>query len=642
MKKLFLTAFKIKKHRCLFALLLLSMALFTIASRLEVVAIGVITKKGPDLFELFGPVQDGKLIVADTITKEQLQTRWNELDAAQHGYVTRKDVSNYLSDQKSINLLSWLQRELDQWFPVADDFRHLALFFVLVALFQATSLFAHRYLTRVIAIRISRDLRQEYFEHIQMLPMSFYQQHNIGSLSSRVVGDASLVAEAVNASLVNYIQTPFSIVSTLLLCFLISWQLSLLVFLGMPAIVIPIIFLAKRVKRISKQIQLNQERFTSVLIEFLAGIQTVKMFAMEDFSLNKYRDRNQKMASLEQRSARYDLASRPIVHTIAMFFLAVALVYGLYVLKMGAADVLVFCGLLYFFYEPVKKFAEENSHIQRGVAAAERIQEVMMLHPQQEEAVGAQPLTQFSGEIEFDNVWFRYGDQWALKGVSFKVRKGEMVAIVGPTGAGKSTIVQLLPRLYEVQKGEIRIDGKPLQSYSQKSLREQIAFVPQKPFIFLDTVSQNIAFGKPFSKVEIQAAARRAHAEEFILHLPQGFETELAEGGKNLSGGQQQRLAIARALIKNASILVMDEATSSLDAMSEHQIKLAMRQLRGDVTQIVIAHRLSTIEDAERIIYIDHGQKIAEGSREELLASCPAFKQMWEMMHQATSREQHS
>lgn len=638
MRKLFRAVVKVKKHRLLFGLLLLSMVLFTIASRMEVVAIGVITKKGPDFFELFGPVQDGRLTVADSITQEQMKARWNELDVSKQGYVNRQDVSNYLASQKSMDLLSWLQHEMGRWFPVDEDLKNLAIFFVVVALFQACTLFMHRYLTRVIAIRISRDLRQDYFEHIQMLPMSFYQQYNIGSLSSRVVGDASMVAEAVNATLTNYIQTPFAILSTLVLCFLISWKLSLLVFLGMPAIVLPIVFLARRVKRISKQIQHNQERFTSVLVEFLTGIQTVKMFAMEDFSLNKYRDRNQRMASLEQRSARYDLASRPIVHTIAMFFLAIALVYGLYVLKMGVADVLVFCGLLYFFYEPIKKFAEENSHIQRGIAAAERMQEVMSLHPQQEETADSKPLATFSQEIEFDNVWFRYGEQWVLKGVSFKVRKGEMVAIVGPTGAGKSTIVQLLPRLFDVQRGEIRIDGQPLQSYSQRSLREQIAFVPQKPFIFLDTVTQNISFGKPFTESDIHAAARRAHAEEFILRLPQGYETELAEGGKNLSGGQQQRLAIARALIKNSSILVMDEATSSLDAMSEHQIKLAMRQLRGEVTQIVIAHRLSTIEDAERIIYIDQGHKVAEGTREELLACCPAFKQMWDMMHQATTR----
>ena len=224
-------------------------------------------------------------------------------------------------------------------------------------------------------------------------------------------------------------------------------------------------------------------------------------------------------------------------------------------------------------------------------------------------------------------------EQWVLKGVSFTVRKGETVAIVGPTGSGKSTIVQLLPRLYDVQKGEICIDGYPLNHYTQKSLRENIAFVPQKPFLFLDTVAENIAFGRPFSQEEVQEAARQAHADEFIQQLPQGYQTILLETGKNLSGGQQQRLAIARALIKKAPILILDEATSALDAMSENHIKRALAQLQGKMTQIIIAHRLSTIEHADKIIYLEKGEKIAEGTKDELLQICPSFKMMWEMMH---------
>ncbi len=337
------------------------------------------------------------------------------------------------------------------------------------------------------------------------------------------------------------------------------------------------------------------------------------------------------MASLEKKSARYDLASRPIVHTLAMMFLATALMSGLYLLNMAVSDLFVYCGFLYLFYEPIKKFAEENSHIQRGLAAAERMHEVMRLQPQIEDEPGAQPLTHFAHSIEFDNVWFRYDSQWILKGVSFTVRKGETVAIVGPTGAGKSTIVQLLPRLYEIDQGNIRIDGQSIRTYTQRSLRELIAFVPQKPFLFFDTVAQNISFGRSFSSQQIETAASKAHAEEFILKLPEGYQTELAEGGKNLSGGQQQRLAIARALIKEAPILVMDEATSSLDAVSEHRIKTAIQQLQGEVTQILIAHRLSTIEHADKIIYIEHGEKIGEGTRHELLKSCPGFKHMWEM-----------
>jgi ABC-type multidrug transport system fused ATPase/permease subunit len=355
---------------------------------------------------------------------------------------------------------------------------------------------------------------------------------------------------------------------------------------------------------------------------------------MEEFSLKKYREQNKRMASLEKRSARYDVSSRPILHTIAMFFLATTLLYGLYVLHMSVAEVLIYCGFLYIFYEPIKKFAEENARIQRGVAASERMFEVMAQQPQIQDKPNALQLSHFNQAIEFDNVWFKYGEEWILKGVSFTIKKGETVAIVGPTGAGKSTIVQLLPRLYEVQKGQIRIDGKPLDAYTQKSLRETIAFVPQKPFLFLDTVAENIAFGRSFNREEVQEAACKAFADEFIQQLPKKYDTELSEGGRNLSGGQQQRLAIARALVKRSPILVMDEATSSLDAISENHIKTAIGKLHGTVTQVIIAHRLSTIENADKIIFLAGGEKVAEGTRQELLKSCPPFKKMWEMAHE--------
>lgn len=610
----------------------MAMCLLTFASQLEIFTLGVITKKGPDFFELFAPIKDGKLIKTDEVTYNQMSERFNQIDVNQQGLITKNETARFFNQWRHRDIIETAMNFLDRQFDISQNLLHLAVMIVAVALFKAITLFTHRFTTRLVAIRISCDLRQEYFEHIQSLPMSFYQQYNIGSLSSRVVGDAALIAEAINACLVNYLQTPFTVISTLTLCFLTSWQLSLIIFLGFPFIVFPIIFLARRVKRISKQIQQNQERFASVLIDFLAGIQTVKVFAMEDFSLRKYREQNQHMAALEKKSARYDLSSRPIVHTIGMMFLATALMYGLYILRMSVAEVLFYCGLLYIFYEPIKKFAEENSHIQRGLAAAERLFEVMELKPQIEDRDGAEELASLEGDIEFDRVSFRYGDQWVLKDVSFKIKKGESVALVGPTGAGKSTIAQLLPRLYDVQKGEVRINGKPIATYTQKSLREQIAFVPQKPCLFLDTITANISFGRDFTKEQVEIAARKAHAEEFIHLLPNGYATEIAEGGKNLSGGQQQRLAIARALVKDAPILIMDEATSALDAVSEYHIKTAIRQLKGQVTQIIIAHRLSTIEDVDRIIYIEKGQKVAEGNKEELLRTCPGFKKMWDIM----------
>jgi ABC-type multidrug transport system fused ATPase/permease subunit len=631
MRRLFRIAFQHRKHRFLIFLTLIAMCFLTVASQLEIFTLGVITKKGPEFFELFAPIEDGKLKRTNKITHEEMEERFQAMDTSGKDIVTQEEASRFFAKWRHKDFIESAMSFVDGFVDVTGNVMNLALMVVFVALFKAITLFTHRFSTRLVAIRLSSDLRQEYFEHIQSLPMSFYQKYNMGSLSSRVVGDAAMIAEAVNACLVNYLQTPFTIATTLTICFLTSWQLSLIIFFGFPLIVLPIVFLSRRVKRISKQIQKNQEHFTSVLLDFLGGIQTVKVFAMEDFSLSKYREKNERMAQLEKKSARYDLSSRPIVHTIGMMFLATALLYGLYGLHMSVAEVLLYCGMLYIFYEPIKKFAEENSHIQRGIAAAERMFEVLDLKPNIEDGMHAEDLKSFDGDIEFDRVSFRYGDEWVLRDLSFTVKKGESVALVGPTGAGKSTIAQLLPRLYEVQEGQVRINGKPISTFTQKSLREQIAFVPQKPFLFLDTIAANIAYGKGFSSENIEAAAKKAHADEFIQLLPLKYATELDEGGKNLSGGQQQRLAIARALVKQAPILIMDEATSSLDAVSESYIKKAIGDLQGHVTQIIIAHRLSTIDHVDRIIYLEKGRKVAEGTIEELLQTCPGFKLMWEM-----------
>ncbi len=529
------------------------------------------------------------------------------------------------------NPTQFLMEKVQAFFSFGDSGVGLLLGVIaIVAVFKAVMLFASRFATQVLAIRISRDLRHHYFEYIQYLPMSFYQKYDIGTLASRVASDASQIAQSVNAWITNYLHTPFTLVITLGSCFCISWQLSMVVFLGVPLIIIPIVLLARKVKKVTRQLQRNQEKFTSVLIDSLAGIQTVKIFGMEQFSLEKYKLQNEQMAHLETKTAKYDLLTRPILHTITTICLVLVVLSGLYIFKMNISELFSFCGLLYLAYEPIKKFADTNTNIQKGVVAAERLFEVLNIKPDLTDDPKAISLKSFKESISFDNVSFRYGEDWVLRDVSFNVKKGETVALVGATGAGKSTIVQLLPRLYDVQKGAITIDGKPLQTYTQKSLREQIAFVSQKPFLFYDTIASNISFGRNFAREEIINAAKRAHAAEFIDQLPLGYDTPLAETGKNLSGGQQQRLAIARALVKDAPILILDEATSSLDAISELRIKEAIHELHGEVTQIIIAHRLSTIEHADRIIYFEHGRKLAEGTREELLATCKPFRLLWE------------
>ncbi|MCY3973963.1 MAG: ABC transporter ATP-binding protein [Simkaniaceae bacterium] len=529
-----------------------------------------------------------------------------------------------------------VMRTIRDTFGIEQNVRAYLIFLCGVALFNAFFLFFSRYTTRVLAIRLSAELRERYFEHIQRLPMSFYREHSNGAISSRIAVDAEQIAISFNSLLINYVQSPFTIVTTLLACCTLSWRLALVIFVGFPLIIIPIVWITRKVKKTTRQLQRNQEKFTSVLIDFLAGIQTVKIFAMEGFSFKKYKQQNDRMERLEKKTAKYDLLTRPILHTVMMTCLIITAVIGLRVLHMSISQLAIFIGLLHLCYDPIKKFAEENTSIQKGVVAAERLFEVLEIRSRICDHPEAIELKSFEKHIEFDGVWFRYQKEWVLKDLSFTVRKGESVALVGETGVGKSTIVQLLPRLYDVQKGEIRIDGIPLQGYTQRSLREQMAFVPQKPFLFYDTIASNISYGRPIVDAKVVEAAKKAHAHEFIALLPEQYRTLLAETGQTFSGGQQQRLAIARALFKDAPILILDEATSALDAISEEKIKGAIHKLRRRVTQILIAHRLGTVEHADRIIYLNAGRKIAEGSKEELLVTCPDFKKLWDLHFKTT------
>ncbi|NGX39346.1 MAG: Lipid A export ATP-binding/permease protein MsbA [Chlamydiae bacterium] len=632
MKLLLALAIRSRKHLSLLIATLLTLIALTLASQLEMFALGIMSNSGSDFFTLFATEKEEKLQSQKSIRFQEVEAKWKEIDTENKGEISKEDATEYLAKKNETNPLNWVLNRAKQKFQISSNLYALVGLLICVAVFKAVWLFASRYTTQILAIRISRDLRQYYFEHIQLLPMSFYQEYNIGTLSSRVVGDANQISMSINSCLTNYLQSPFTLISSLCVCFYLSWKLSLVIFIGVPLIIIPIVFFARRVKRVTRQLQRNQERFASVLIDFLAGIQTVKIFSMEAFSRNKYKEQNDRMAVLEGKTAKYGLLTRPILHAVTTICLAIVVLFGLYTLRMPISQLIVFCGLLHLAYEPVKKFADENASIQRGVVAAERMFEVLNIKPHIEDKKGAVDLPEFKQSLEFDKVWFRYEQEWILKDLSFTIKKGETVAIVGPTGAGKSTIVQLLPRLYDVQKGEIRIDGLPITECTQRSLRESISFVSQKPFLFSDSIARNIAFGRDFPIEEITEAARRAHADEFIQNLPEKYDTVLAEAGQNLSGGQQQRLAIARALVKDAPILILDEATSALDALSENRIKEAIAELHGEVTQIIIAHRLATIEHADRIIYLEHGEKIAEGTREELLENCPPFRLMWEAM----------
>jgi ABC-type multidrug transport system fused ATPase/permease subunit len=632
MKLLFKAALQHRKRFFLLIVAVFFMIFSTMGAKLEMLAFGAVTKSGPDFFALFSPDQNGRVETVDAITYQDMQEAFPKI-AHDGQAITKADAIDYMARRENGNILnrfmSWGASQVD----LSHNLLVLAAVLIVIALIKGVSLFGANYTRELVMIKVGRDLRQRYFEHLQTLSLDFYHQYNVGALSARISGDARTVAEAVYSGLIAYIQTPITVLVSLVLCFILSVEMSLIMFIFFPVLLFPAFYLAKKIKKIARRTLANSETYSSGLLDSLSGIQTIKLFAMEKFSIARFREQNNQMAHLAERGARIGFLSRPILHMMSTLLLAGIIVYGLYIARLTISEILVFCGLVYLMYDPVKRLSDENLKVQTGIAAAERLYEVLDLKPTVEDTPDAIELTDFRKSIEFRNVWFRYGEEWVVKNLSFTINKGEVVAFVGSTGAGKSTIAHLLPRLYDVQKGEILIDGKPLKAYTQTSIRELMGFVSQKPFLFLDTVAENISFGQNFTRQEIITAAKRAHAHEFIHSLEHGYDTPLKEGGKNLSGGQQQRLAIARALVKQAPILVMDEATSSLDAVSENNIKQAINELRGQVTQVLIAHRLSTIEDADKIIFLEYGEVIRQGTKDELLATCPPFKAMWDLMH---------
>lgn len=632
MKILLQAAFRAKRHFKWIAFSLCTLFGVTIADQMEMVSLGVIVNQGVDFFSLFGK--------GEVVSKEELESGWGLIDEGNSGYITKREAQKALSKRKQGDALQhFLDRIKWRLWDGEKKLPRVAIILLAIALFKGLSLFYSRYTTRILAIKISRDLRQQYFDHIQKLSMSFYQKYDIGSLTTRVVGDANQIALSINSLVTNYLQTPFTVLTTLCFCFYLCWQLSLVIFVGLPLIIFPVRWITKRVKKMARVLLKNQEGFASVLIDFLAGIQTVKIFSMEAYTSGKYRKKNEETERLESRIACYDLLTRPILHFITTFCLVVVLFFGLYVMHVQLAELIVFCGLLHIFYEPIRKFADENANVLRGVVAAERLFEVLDIEPEIIDAPNAINIKSFEESLVFENVSFQYEDEPILKNISFTVRKGEMVAIVGATGCGKSTILQLIPRLYEAKQGRILLDGKPLSAYTESSLRKLISYVPQKPFLFNDTIEENIVYGQKIPLSEVIEASKKAHAHEFIVNLPHQYQTHLAEMGKNLSGGQQQRLAIARALTKKAPILILDEATSSLDALSERKIRDAILDLKGQITQIIVAHRFSTIEHVDRIIFMEKGVKTAEGTREELLAYHPPFRALWEASYLTESRD---
>lgn len=496
----------------------------------------------------------------------------------------------------------------------------LAVFFV-----KGIFYFAYSYLLEKVGQSIIRDLRNRIYAHIHELSLSFFHKTPTGELISRIMNDVSMLQGAVSHALIRLLRDFFSVLGLLGVIFYMDWRLALISLVFLPMAAIPIVLFGKKFRRLSTRYQTRMGDATSQLHETIAGIRIVKAFCTEDFEKNRFAGKMQTIMDILMSDAKYRCLGHPMVELMGGVGMALIIWFGgLQVLQGNSTPgtFMSFLTALIMLYEPVKGVTRINATIQQGMAAATRIFELLDVQPDIRERADAAVLPPFHGSIVFDDVSFHYeGNAPVLHNLNLCVQQGEVLALVGPSGSGKTTLSNLVPRFYEVSSGAIRIDGLDIRSLQLHSLRQQLAMVTQQTILFNDTVRNNIAYGRSGSSEEdIRQAAQAAYALDFIEELPEGFDTIIGESGVRLSGGQQQRISIARALLKNAPILILDEATSSLDTESEREVQRALDNLMQNRTTIVIAHRLSTIKHAHRIAVLKNGRLVEEGSHEELLA----------------------
>lgn len=483
------------------------------------------------------------------------------------------------------------------------------------------------YLMDDLGHRVVMRLRTDLFRHLLDQSAAFFARRTTGGLLSRINNDVAQVHRAVAETAGDLARESLALVGYGALLFYYDPRLALLCMTGAPVAVYPLVRLGTRLRTVTRWSQERLEYLSHVAGEAFAGHRIVKAFGAEAREAEKFEQASRALYRTNLKVTGVLAVLPPLMEFVGGLAIAGALWYGSREIAMGrltAGEFTSFVAALLLMYGPVKKLSRVNANLQQAAAASERIFELLDRHTEVREAPGAQPLPPFRDRIEFRDVSFRYDDAHGrdtIRGVSFVVRAGQMVAIVGRSGAGKTTLVNMLPRFYDVTGGAILIDGVDIRQVTLRSLRDQIGIVTQETVLFDDTIANNIAYGAPDApRDRIEAAARAANAHDFIMSLPEGYETRIGERGQRLSGGQRQRLAIARALLKNSPILILDEATSSLDAESERLVQDALATLLLNRTSFVIAHRLSTVRRADAIIVLDRGRVVEIGRHEELIA----------------------
>ena len=513
----------------------------------------------------------------------------------------------------------------------------------LIVVFSAKniSLYIKNITLSIVQYRLIRDLRNKLYSHFHYLSLSYFNKNKSGELTAVLVNDIDNMRNSLSIMFQKLFVEPINIIILMSLLFIVSTKLALIALLINPVSGIIIFGISHSIRRRSARSQAQLAGMTSMIAETIGSMRIVKAFATKGFEINRFAKETQKYYKLMIRRDRLRFVSSPVSETFGATIAALLLWVGardvLVIESISSEDFLRFILLLFSLFQPLKNLTNVVNELQNGLASADRVFAIMDIKSDIQDVDNAFKVKDLKSSLSFNDVSFTYGnkDEKVLNNINFKINKGEIFALVGPSGAGKSTLVDLIPRFYDTLSGSIKIDGKDIKDLELKSLRSLMGIVTQETFLFDDTVKANISYGvENISDDEIKDASKAANAHEFIKKLPDGYNTIIGERGVSLSGGQKQRIAIARAIVKNPPILILDEATSSLDSESEKHVQSAIENLMSERTVFVIAHRLSTVHNANKILVLENGQIVQEGKHDDLINVDGLYKQLHKMQFQ--------
>lgn len=530
--------------------------------------------------------------------------------------------------------------------PVLDDIffnkdttmlKIIPLVVILIYFLRGLGMYGQDYLMNYVGENIIKDLRNDLYNRIQDLPIAFFHKEQTGVLMSRITNDVNIIKTMVSTAVTGSLKDSFTIVGLTFVIFYRDWKMALFAFIILPVAFFPIVEFGRRVRRISTGWQEAMADLNSFLHETIAGNKIVKAFGMESYEKKRFFNKTLDLFKLEMKAVVARSLSSPIMEFLGGLGIAFIIWYGGYKVITGsstAGTFFSFMAAVLMLYDPVKKLSGLNNAVQQGLAAADRVFDIIEMESDIKEKKNPLVIKRGPHRVTFENVFFKYDDVMVLKDINLDVKAGEVLALVGMSGGGKTSLVNLIPRFYDVTRGAVRIDGMDIRDVSISYLRDQMGIVTQEPILFNDSIRNNIAYGKwNATDKEIIKASEAAYAYDFIQNFPKKFDTNIGELGGRLSGGEKQRICIARALLKDAPILILDEATSSLDAEAEMLVQKALENLMKGRTTFVIAHRLSTIDYADRIVVIVKGHVKEEGKQEELISMKGEFFKLYQMQY---------